>query len=138
MKRMTITFLGSGAAILAAGLLLGISDNPPGIFLVYGAVVCFLLAIVHRWRTARRFLWLLAASILGFPVGVLAHNLFYGLGQWGKEIPLVPPVAETLHVCFFLVTLFLCPAGALVGAAGAIREGLRPSGSAGGTSPRRP
>ena len=46
-------------AIAAAAV--GIDDNLPGILLAYLAATAFVLAFVHPWRSARKFMFLLLA-----------------------------------------------------------------------------
>ena len=65
-RKVTVVFLAIAAALAAAAGLVGISDNPPGILLAYGAAAALVLAFVHPWRTSRQFRYLLYGSFLGF------------------------------------------------------------------------
>ncbi len=49
-----------------AAVLVGIDDNLPGVFLALFAGIAFVLAFSHPWRSIRKFLFLLLASVLGF------------------------------------------------------------------------
>jgi len=115
--RSTMLFLAGAAVALAAALLVGISDNLPGVALLYVAVTSLVLAFTHRWRVTKRFVILLVASLIGFPLAAVLHNAFYALGELA---PVIKPATEALHVVFFLVALLLCPAGVLVGAVGSL------------------
>lgn len=117
-RKPLMVFLAVGCIALAAGLVVGVDDNPPGLILVYLACASFILAFAHRWRTVRSYVILLIASLVGFPVAALLHNLLYALGEVAKEVPAVPTVAEALHVAFFLIAILLCPVGALIGGIG--------------------
>lgn len=52
---VTVVFLAIAAALAAAGGLVGIGDNPPGILLAYGAAAVLVMAVVHPWRTSKKF-----------------------------------------------------------------------------------
>jgi len=118
--RGPVVFLGLTGVAGAAALWVGISDNVPGVALLYLASTSLVLAFAHRLRRVKSFVILLVASLLGFFVAGLLHNLLYGLGQMAGEIAVVTPVLEALHVAFFLAALLLCPAGVLVGGAGSL------------------
>ena len=113
-----------GCVALAGTLLVGTSDNPPGIALLYGGLICLILAAVCRWRRPRSFLLLFALSALGFVVFAVLHNLFYAIGA-GTTIPWVQSLMEGLHVGAFLIAVLLCPAGILVGLVGWIATLIR-------------
>ena len=103
-----------------AAFAIGISDNLPGLALCYLAVAAFILAFVHTWRQVRRFLILLGASLVGFLIFVVLHNLFYALAQISAHIVVLGQLLEYLHAVFFLVAILVCPAGFLIGAAGSV------------------
>ena len=120
-----------GCAALAGGLIVGISDNPPGIALVYGGIVCLILAAVCRWQRPKSFFLLFVLSALGYVVFAVLHNVLYGIGEivsaaWLKSL------LAALHVGAFLIALLLCPAGVLVGLVGWIAALIRAKGPAGG------
>ena len=90
MQRLGIraALVAIGCVALAGALLVGISDNPPGLALLYGAAICLILAAVCRWRRPKSFLLLFALSGVGFVVFAVLHNVFYGIGK-SIEIPWV-------------------------------------------------
>ena len=124
-KRSLMVFLAVGCVALAAGLVVGISDNPPGAILIYLASASFILAFTHRWRTVRSYVVLMIVSFAGFFVAALLHNLLYALGEVAKDVPVVPMVAEALHVAFFFIALLLCPVGFLIGGIGSLITWMR-------------
>jgi drug/metabolite transporter (DMT)-like permease len=67
------------SAIAAAAV--GIDDNPPGILLAFLAATAFVLAFVHPWRTARKFIFLLLASILGFVLFIILNIILDTVAQ---------------------------------------------------------
>jgi hypothetical protein len=114
-RPLTLLFVSCAVVAVALAALFSISDNPVGISMLYVATACVMLAVVHGWRRAKHFAVLLGASAVGFPVAALMHNLLYAAGlRW----PVLGPIAEPLHVGFFLVAIFVCPVGVVVGAAG--------------------
>jgi hypothetical protein len=113
--RSTLVALGSLAT--AGALLVGISDNPPGIALLYGGMVCLVLAAVCRWQRPKSFLLLLAFSALGFVVFAILHNLLYALGEM-TALAWLKALLGALHATAFLIALLLCPVGVLVGLVG--------------------
>lgn len=120
--RAALVAIGCGA--LAAGLIVGISDNPPGIALVYGGIICLILAAVCRWRRPKSFFLLFVLSALGFIVFVILHNVFYAIGEY-TDMSWLKSLMEGLHVGAFLIALLLCPAGVLVGLVGWIAVLIR-------------
>lgn len=117
LKRSTLIFLVGSAVTLAAALLVGVSDNPPGVILMYLAIAGFTLAFVHRWKSTKRFVILLVASLIGFPLAAVLHNAFYGLGELA---PAIKPATDVLHVTFFLIAVLFCPVGVVIGAVGSL------------------
>jgi hypothetical protein len=116
----TLALIAVGCVSLAVGLAIGINDNLPGLALVYVAVLAWMLAFAHRWRRAKSFLFLLAASLVGFPLFVVLHNLFYALAELASDVVVLSQVLTFLEVGFFLIGLFVCPPGVLIGATGSV------------------
>jgi hypothetical protein len=119
-RTTTIALLAAGAALLVAALLWGVSDDPVGIGLCYGATGAFLLALAHRWRTPKPWLVLAAGSALAFVPFVVLHNVLYGLAELASDVVLLRQLLEALHAAFFLAAVLGCPAGLVVGLGGAI------------------
>lgn len=119
-RRLTLALLAVGCAFLAAALVIGIGDNPPGLVLVYLAISTWIVAFAHRWRRVKSFLILLAASLVGFPLSVVLHNVFYALAEVASEFVGLSQALGFLEVVFFLIALFVCPPGVLIGAVGSV------------------
>jgi hypothetical protein len=119
-RRLTLALLVVGCVFLAAALVIGIGDNPPGLVLVYLAVSAWILAFAHRWRRVKSFLILLAASLVGFPLSVVLHNVFYALAEVASSIVGLSQALGFLEVVFFLIAVLVCPPGILIGAVGSI------------------
>jgi len=119
-KRATLLLFATGGCALVAALVVGVADNPPGLVLCYIAVAAVIVALVHTWRSVKRYLILLVASLLGFLLAVVLHNLLYALSEVASEFVGLAQALGLLEVGFFLVAVLVCPPGALVGAMGAV------------------
>ena len=120
LRWTTLALIAVGCAFLAAGLVIGIADNPPGLALVYLAVSAWIVAFAHRWRRVKSFLILLVASLVGFPLSVVLHNGFYALAEVASDVVGLSQVLAFLEVVFFLIAIFVCPSGVLIGAVGSV------------------
>ena len=119
-RRVTLLWIVICCVSLAAAFIVGISDNLPGLALCYVAAISIILAFVGAWRKVKYFLILLGASAVGFFVFALLHNVFYGLGIMASDIIVLHHLLEGLHVVSFLIAIFVCPAGFLIGALGSV------------------
>ncbi len=122
---VTVVYLAiAGGLAIAAGVV-GISDNPPGILLAYGAAAALVLAFVHPWRTSRQFRYLLYGSFLGFLVFAIAHNLFEVVaGRMGGPGFLVA-ILQGIQVAAFLIAILICPPALAIGTVGAVLMAIR-------------
>ncbi len=104
-----------------ASTVVGIDENPPGILLALLAAVTFVLAFCHPWRTARKFLFLLLAAVLGFVlfiiVSIVSDSIVQNPASSDALQNLIEsPVNEALSIIFAM----LCLATFLVGVVGAV------------------
>jgi hypothetical protein len=107
-------------ALVISAIIIGVSDNVPGIVLCYLATVVLVIAPTRSWRKTKRFLILLGASVIGFFVFVFLHNAFYALAMLTSHIAALNRLMEVFHVTSFVLAVFLCPSTFFVGAAGSI------------------
>jgi uncharacterized membrane protein len=120
-KRKEVFILaGIFCALIISALVVGVSDNIPGIVLCYLAAVVLAAGVTRSWRRTKKFLVLLVASAVGFFVFVFLHNAFYALAMLSEDIAALSHLMEALNVVFFIIAAFLCPALFAVGAAGSI------------------
>ena len=119
-RKISLILIETGILLMIAALIVGISDNPPGIILAFISICVIVIAFVHHWNKLKKFLILLIASLVGFPVFAVLHNLFYGLAIMAKDITVVKQILEILDVSSFLIAIFICPVGIIVGAIGCI------------------
>jgi hypothetical protein len=118
--RLTLALLAVGCVFLAAALVIGINDNLPGLVLLYLAVTAWIVAFAHRWRRVKSFLILLVASLLGFPLFAVLHNVFYALAELTSDVVVLSQALGLLEVVFFLIGVLVCPPGVLIGAVGSV------------------
>jgi len=114
-----------GLLAIAAGAV-GIDDNPPGVLLAFLAATAFVLAFVHPWRTAKKFVLLLLASVLGFVLYIILNIILDTAVQdpataSALQDLLQSPVADALSI----IIAMLCFAAFIVGAAGSVAMFMR-------------
>ncbi len=103
--------------------VLGRFSRSPLLFLLFFAVL-FLLGILLILLTMkekmgeklRKSLILTGASATSFFIFIFLHNVFYALGMAVKDIAVLNYLVEIFHIAFFLITVFVCPMGFLIGA----------------------
>ena len=94
--------------------------GPFAVFFLLGAVLLFLVIRGSVKGILKKFLILTGASAAGFFVCVILHNAFYALGTVTNDIIVLNYLVEALHIIFFLIAIFACPLGFLIGAVGSI------------------
>jgi len=90
------------------------------IFFLLGVALIFFTIKEKRKGLIKKFLILTGFSAAGFFIGVLLHNFLYALGTVTNQIVILGSVIEAFHIIFFIIAVFLCPLGFLVGAIGSI------------------
>jgi hypothetical protein len=111
-----------GACVLLIGALLA-GESWFGLGLGWASAAAFILVFAHQWRKLKSFSRLFWVSAIGIPLFIVLHNLLYALEQLSKDIVALPVVLEYLHAGCFLAASFVCPAGVLVAAIGALMWG---------------
>jgi len=90
------------------------------IFSLLGIALTVLTIKEKKKGILKKFLILTGASSGGFFVCVFLHNAFYALGTITNHIIVLNYLVKILEVVFFLIAIFACPLGFLVGAVGSI------------------
>ena len=93
---------------------------PSIIFSLLGIVLIFLTLKRKIKGILRKLLLLTGASAAGFFIFVFLHNAFYALGIITSHIALLNYLMEVLHVVSFIIAIFVCPLGFLIGMMGVI------------------
>ena len=116
----TIPPLFVGSILIVVALIVGISDNPPGVWLVYLGLIFLCFSLVHHWREAGRFGTLLAVAVISFPVLVLIHNIFDTLNDKIGNVPVVNQLFGGLAAISFIGGVLIAPAVVMVGVIGGL------------------
>ena len=117
---ITLTFLITGIILILLSLFVGVSDNPPGIILLYFGLISLTLLCVHPWQATRPFFILFTGSLIGLPVFALLHNVWHGLHTLVADMMVLDPLFQFLSIISFLMALLVCPPAILVGGIGSI------------------
>ena len=110
----------AGVLTGSIALVIGVSDNLPGIILIYVGLTCLAGAWVWNWPSPREFWILLLISLAAFPVGVVLHNLIYALGTMVVGNRILTGLLGFLGGFFFLVAVMAVGPTALVALIGGI------------------
>jgi peptidoglycan/LPS O-acetylase OafA/YrhL len=97
-----------------AAMIVSVPDNPPGILLSFLSSLFLVLAFTHNYTKAKSYLILTLVSLIGFFLAAVLHNVFEEMDKATSF--------EVIAVVFFLIAIFICPAGVIVGIAGSITK----------------
>ena len=117
-QKMTHVYLLLSIVSVVVALIVGIDDNLPGIVLCFIGSILFILALTSSWARAKPFLLLAVFSLVGLVISAILHNVFEAIGGEGTFL-------GAIGVVFFLIAIFICPAGLLVGIVGSIVNSSR-------------
>lgn len=132
MKKLTITFwalVGIFLVIMGEFFIPSVRELfrgsilfllPFTIFSLLGIVLIVLTLRKKIEGVLKKFLILTGASAGGFFVSVFLHNAFYALGTTINHIIILNYLVEAINVGFFIIAIFVCPLGFLVGVIGSI------------------
>ena len=116
----TGALFGTGAVLMAIGLIIGISDNPPGIGLTYLGLIFTGFSMVHHWEKARDYGTMLAISVISFPVMVLIHNIFDTINDQIGTVPVINQLLGGIAVIAFVLAVLVAPAVIVVSIFGGV------------------
>jgi uncharacterized membrane protein (UPF0136 family) len=120
-RKMTLILLAICGLLAIAARVVGINDNLPGILLAFLAATAFVLAFVHPWRTARKFIFLLLASILGFALFVILNIIIDTAAQNPANAGALQDLLQSPAIdAFSIIIAMICPAAFIVGAVGSV------------------
>ncbi len=117
-QKNTYVYLTISIILIIAALIVGVDDNPPGIVLCFIGSILFILAFTYSWKKAKPFLLLVVFSLVGFVISVILQNVLEAIGGEGTLL-------GGIGVVFFLIAIFICPAGFLVGIGGSIIKSFK-------------
>jgi uncharacterized membrane protein (UPF0136 family) len=120
-RKMTLILLAICGLLAIATRVVGINDNLPGILLAFLAATAFVLAFVHPCRTARKFIFLLLASILGFALFVILNIIIDTAAQNPANGGALQDLLQSPAIdAFSIIIAMICPAAFIVGAVGSV------------------
>ena len=70
-----LILLGVSVLLAISSAIVGIDDNPLGVLLAFFAAIAGVLAFVHPWRVAKKFAFLIMASMIGFVLFIILNIL---------------------------------------------------------------
>jgi hypothetical protein len=125
-RTKTFMLLAVCGLLAIAAAVVGVDDNLPGVLLAFLAATAFVLACVHPWRTAKKFVLLVLASMLGFVLYIALNIVLDTAAQDPASASalqdlLQSPIAAALSV----IIAILCPAAFIVGAVGSVAMFMR-------------
>ena len=125
-RKMTLILLAICGLLAIAAVVLGIDDNLPGIFLAFLAATAFILAFVHPWRTARKFIYLLLASILGFVLFIILNIVLDTIAQNPATTSALQNLLQSPAINAFSITIvMICLAAFICGVVGSVAMFIR-------------
>ena len=125
-RKMTLILLAICGLLAIAAVVVGIDDNLPGILLAFLAATAFVLAFVHPWRTARKFMFLLLASVLGFVLYIILNIILDTAAQNPATTGALQDLLQSPVVdAFSIIIAMICPAAFIVGAVGSVAMFIR-------------
>ena len=90
------------------------------ILVILGSVLIGLTLVQKVEGKLKKFLMLTGASAAGFFIFAILHNIFYALEQITVHIAILSYLMKAFEVIFFLIAIFACPIGFLIGVIGTI------------------
>jgi uncharacterized membrane protein (UPF0136 family) len=122
----TLIFLVICSLLAIASAVLGIDDNLPGILLAFLAATAFVLAFAHPWRTARKFMFLLLASVLGFVLFIIMNIISDSIAQNQATSGVLQNLIQSPAInALNLIIVMISPAAFIVGAIGSVAMFIR-------------
>ena len=131
-RNISFFLLASCGLLTIAAVTVGIDDNPPGILLAFLSATAFVLAFVHPWRTAKKFMFLLLASVLGFGLFIILSIMLDSVTQDPSASGTLRELIESPAMnALNTIIIMLCSAAFIVGVVGSaamfIRNRRRPA-----------
>ena len=125
-RKLTLILLAICGLLAIAATAAGIDDNLPGIILAFLAATAFVLAFVHHWRTARKFIFLIFASILGFVLFIILNIILDTAAQDPATAGALQDLLQSSAVsAFSIIIAMICTAAFIVGAVGSVAMFIR-------------
>ena len=120
-RKMTLILLAMCGLLVIAAVVVGIDENLPGILLAFLAATAFVLAFVHPWRTARKFMFLFLASILGIVLFIILNIILDTVAQNPANTGTLQDLLQSPVIdAFIIIIAMILSAAFIVGAVGSV------------------
>ena len=120
-RTKTFVLLAVCGFLAIAAATVGIDDNLPGVLLAFLAATAFVIAFVHPWRTARKFIFLLLASVLGFIFYIILNIVLDTAFQDSATAGALQDLLQSsVADAFSIIIAMVCSAAFVVGAVGSV------------------
>lgn len=120
-RKIALILLAICGLLAIAASVVGINDNLPGILLAFLAATAFVLAFVHPWRTTRKFIFLLLASILGLALFVILNIIIDTAAQNSVNAGALQDLLQSPAIdAFSIIIVMIIPAAFIVAAVGSV------------------
>lgn len=124
--KITVILLALCGLLAIGAVVVGIDDNPPGIILAFLAAAAFVVAFVHPWRTARKFIFLLLASVLGLVLFIILNIVLDKISQNPATTGALQDLLQGPAINAFIIIIGMILAAALfVGVVGSFAMLIR-------------
>ncbi len=119
-RKWTFSLFCLSVILILAGGFTGITDNPPGIVMVFFGMVFLFLTLIHPWRKPANYL-ILAGICFIIIVLIFAGLYFYSLIIVKRSsVPESGNSDGILEAVTMLTVLFICAPGIIAGLSGSI------------------
>jgi hypothetical protein len=125
-RNKTFILLAICVLLAIAAVVVGIDDNPPGILLALLSATAFVLAFVHPWRIAKKFIFLLLTSVLGFGLFIVLSIMLDSVTQDPSASGTLRELIESPAMnALNTIIIMLCSAAFIVGVVGSAAMFIR-------------
>ncbi|MCP5063285.1 MAG: hypothetical protein GY936_12575 [Ignavibacteriae bacterium] len=126
-KKLSLVFLYIFVVLAILASIIGISDNPSGIIILYLGIASLILSFIHHWQSTRKFIILLTVIIITFVISAILHNLLEVVAEKYITLSLLKELVSGLGVLFFIVAVLICPPAILISIIGAVKFAFKKS-----------
>jgi hypothetical protein len=125
-RNKTFILLAICVFLAIAAAAVGIDDNPPGILLAFLSATALVLAFVHPWRAARKFIFLILASLLGFILFIILNIFLDTAAQNPATSGALRDLLDSPIVnAFSIIIAMICASALTVGVVGSVAMAIR-------------
>jgi hypothetical protein len=125
-RAVTLALITIGIVLILTAFIIGVSDNLPGISVLFLGMISLALSVTHIWKGYKIYLKLFLFSVIGFFVAVLLHNLLYAFAELNHDLKWLNYMINLASTFFFVLAVLIFPVTTLIGLVGMIVSFFRP------------